>query len=103
MCRQHVTDEVRYPAVRERAKRRADAERRPRKGNATMQFQRLVENNGGPTETHALPAGSRAIGKGDPALLDTLDQRGIKRVPRVDMGAGRRRAKGISVRCFRRA
>ncbi len=51
-----------------------------------------LADNGGPTFTHALAAGSPAINAGDPAFDDTLtptDQRGLPRVlfGRVDVGA----------------
>jgi hypothetical protein len=38
-----------------------------------------LQDNGGPTPTHAILAGSPAIGAGDPALRSTLDQRGAQR------------------------
>jgi hypothetical protein len=38
-----------------------------------------LQDNGGPTPTHAVLAGSPAIGTGDPALRSTLDQRGAQR------------------------
>jgi hypothetical protein len=40
-----------------------------------------LQDNGGPTPTHAVLAGSPAIGTGDPALRFTLDQRGAQRQP----------------------
>ncbi len=53
-----------------------------------------LANNGGPTKTHALHTGSRAIDAGDPAkcaidALQNVDQRGYARVsgPRCDIGA----------------
>jgi predicted outer membrane repeat protein len=51
-----------------------------------------LHDNGGPTPTHALLAGSPAINGGDPRLLGTLDQRGTVRFhagtnPPVDVGA----------------
>jgi hypothetical protein len=51
-----------------------------------------LQDNGGPTPTHALLAGSPAIDAGDPTLQDTLDQRGTIRHhfggnPPVDSGA----------------
>jgi hypothetical protein len=51
-----------------------------------------LQDNGGPTPTHALLAGSPAIETGDPRLLGSLDQRGTVRVhnglnPPVDVGA----------------
>jgi len=46
-----------------------------------------LQNNGGPTQTMALLAGSPAIGAGDPALATTFDQRGVRRVGAVDIGA----------------
>jgi hypothetical protein len=50
-----------------------------------------LQDNGGPTPTHALLAGSPALHAGDPAVLMTLDQRGSVRVGSVgtptDIGA----------------
>ena len=52
-----------------------------------------LQDNGGPTPTHALLAGSPAIRRGDPNLRDSLDQRGTIRShggvidPPVDVGA----------------
>jgi hypothetical protein len=46
-----------------------------------------LQDNGGPTQTMALLAGSVAIGAGDPALARTLDQRGVRRFAPVDIGA----------------
>jgi hypothetical protein len=48
-----------------------------------------LQDNGGPTATHALLLGSPAIGAGDPSLGGTLDQRGSVRgfTTRVDIGA----------------
>jgi hypothetical protein len=51
-----------------------------------------LQDNGGPTPTHALLAGSPAINGGDPRLLGTVDQRGTVRFhagtnPPVDVGA----------------
>jgi hypothetical protein len=51
-----------------------------------------LQDNGGPTPTHALLAGSPAINRGDPALFLALDQRGTVRFhmginPPVDIGA----------------
>ena len=54
----------------------------------------LLQNNGGPTLTNALPAGSNAVNRGDPSggknadgspLL--VDQRGFPRLGRCDIGA----------------
>jgi len=39
----------------------------------------LLQDNGGPTQTHALQAGSPAIDAGDPASTLTTDQRGFPR------------------------
>jgi hypothetical protein len=49
----------------------------------------LLADNGGPTETEALPAGSPAIDAGDPAACPATDQRGIARPqgPACDIGA----------------
>jgi predicted outer membrane repeat protein len=44
-----------------------------------------LKNNGGPTKTHALLAGSKAIDRGDNSLLPLTDQRGF---PRVKDGNG---------------
>jgi hypothetical protein len=46
-----------------------------------------LQNNGGPTATRALLAGSPALGKGDPALAGTADQRGTVRPAAPDIGA----------------
>ncbi len=51
-----------------------------------------LQDNGGPTPTHALLAGSPAIERGDPTLGGSLDQRGTIRFhtganPPVDIGA----------------
>jgi hypothetical protein len=51
-----------------------------------------LQDNGGPTPTHALLFGSPAINHGDPALQHALDQRGTIRfhtgvLPPVDIGA----------------
>jgi hypothetical protein len=46
-----------------------------------------LANNGGPTQTVALLAGSPAIDGGDPALLHTTDQRGVVRKGHVSIGA----------------
>jgi hypothetical protein len=48
-----------------------------------------LQDNGGPTMTHALLAGSPAIGAGDPALAGSMDQRGSVRVSSqpLDIGA----------------
>jgi hypothetical protein len=46
-----------------------------------------LADNGGPTQTRALMAGSPAIGAGDPALAGTLDQRGVPRPSRPSIGA----------------
>jgi hypothetical protein len=48
-----------------------------------------LQDNGGPTMTHALLAGSPALGQGDPALAGFTDQRGSVRVSSqpLDIGA----------------
>jgi hypothetical protein len=48
-----------------------------------------LEDNGGPTMTHALLAGSPALGAGDPLLAGSADQRGSVRVASqpLDIGA----------------
>jgi hypothetical protein len=51
-----------------------------------------LQDNGGPTPTHALLFGSPAVNQGDPRLFGTLDQRGTVRFhagtnPPVDVGA----------------
>jgi hypothetical protein len=46
-----------------------------------------LADNGGPTLTMALLAGSPALGAGDPALASTTDQRGVTRPTPVDIGA----------------
>ena len=51
----------------------------------------LLQNNGGNTETHALPVGSPAIDAGNPAIVapPTTDQRGNARIQgvQIDIGA----------------
>ena len=51
-----------------------------------------LADNGGPTKTIALMKGSRAIGRAEPDAL-RVDQRGVKRGRRPDIGAFQRRAK----------
>jgi hypothetical protein len=46
-----------------------------------------LQNNGGPTLTHALQAGSPALNAGDPAQLGVADQRGVVRSGGVNIGA----------------
>jgi hypothetical protein len=46
-----------------------------------------LQNNGGPTQTMALQAGSPALGTGDPAQVNSPDQRGVPRTGGVDIGA----------------
>ena len=46
-----------------------------------------LADNGGPTPTRALLAGSPAIDAGDPGLCTTTDQRGVARVGTCDIGA----------------
>ena len=46
-----------------------------------------LQNNGGPTLTHALLPGSPAINAGDTALAPPADQRGLPRVGAADIGA----------------
>ena len=46
-----------------------------------------LADNGGPTQTLALPAGSPAIDAADPALAPTTDQRGVARDSHPDIGA----------------
>jgi hypothetical protein len=46
-----------------------------------------LADNGGPTATHALNAGSPAIDQGDPAACASGDQRGLQRTGRCDIGA----------------
>jgi predicted outer membrane repeat protein len=46
-----------------------------------------LSDNGGPTQTMALLAGSPARRAGDPGLLGTADQRGVLRSGAVDIGA----------------
>ena len=47
-----------------------------------------LQDNGGPTPTHALLAGSPALRRGDPTVANSLDQRGSVRSRTT---AGRRR------------
>ena len=51
-----------------------------------------LADNGGPTKTIALMKGSRAIGHGEPDAV-RVDQRGVKRGNKPDIGAYERRAK----------
>jgi hypothetical protein len=46
-----------------------------------------LADNGGPTQTCAVLAGSPALGAGDPGLLGTTDQRGVARTGTVTIGA----------------
>jgi hypothetical protein len=46
-----------------------------------------LQNNGGPTSTMALLAGSPALNAGDPAQLGVADQRGVVRSGGVNIGA----------------
>jgi hypothetical protein len=46
-----------------------------------------LQNNGGPTLTHALLPGSPALNAGDPAQLGVADQRGVVRTGGVNIGA----------------
>jgi hypothetical protein len=46
-----------------------------------------LQDNGGPTQTMALLAGSPALDAGDPALLWSTDQRGVPRLGGVNVGA----------------
>jgi hypothetical protein len=48
---------------------------------------RPLDDNGGPTWTHALRNGSPAIDAGDSAQCTTQDQRGVPRITRCDIGA----------------
>ena len=51
-----------------------------------------LADNGGPTKTIALMKGSRAIGRAEPDAV-RVDQRGVKRGKKPDIGAYERRAK----------
>jgi hypothetical protein len=46
-----------------------------------------LQDNGGPTRTHALLAGSPALNSGNPNQLGTTDQRGVIRAGGVNIGA----------------
>jgi hypothetical protein len=46
-----------------------------------------LQDNGGPTKTHALLAGSPALNAGDPSQLGVADQRGVVRTGGVNIGA----------------
>jgi hypothetical protein len=46
-----------------------------------------LQDNGGPTKTHALLAGSPALNAGDPNQLGVADQRGLVRAGGVNIGA----------------
>jgi hypothetical protein len=46
-----------------------------------------LQDNGGPTKTMALLAGSPALNAGDPDQLGTKDQRGVNRAGGVNIGA----------------
>jgi predicted outer membrane repeat protein len=59
-------------------------------GSATAPIDPLLgplQNNGGPTRTMALLAGSPALNAGDPAQLGVADQRGVVRRGGVNIGA----------------
>jgi hypothetical protein len=59
-------------------------------GSATAPIDPLLgplQNNGGPTKTMALLAGSPALNAGDPAQLGVADQRGVVRRGGVNIGA----------------
>lgn len=61
-----------------------------RTGTATDSLDPLLgplADNGGPTLTHGLQAGSPALQVGDRALIGTFDQRGTKRPDVADIGA----------------
>ena len=47
----------------------------------------VLADNGGPTLTHALLAGSPAIDAGDTAVCPATDQRGVARDAACDVGA----------------
>lgn len=51
-----------------------------------------LADNGGPTKTIALMKGSRAIGRAEPNAV-RVDQRGVRRDKKPDIGAYERRAK----------
>jgi hypothetical protein len=46
-----------------------------------------LQDNGGPTKTHALLAGSPALNAGNPSQLGVADQRGVVRAGGVNIGA----------------
>ncbi|HEX6261929.1 MAG TPA: choice-of-anchor Q domain-containing protein [Actinomycetota bacterium] len=48
---------------------------------------KALRSNGGPTRTHALKQGSRAIGRATKKLAPKRDQRGILRDGKPDLGA----------------
>ena len=56
-----------------------------------------LQNNGGPTLTRALLAGSPALNAGDPAQLGVPDQRGVVRRGGVNIGAYQASANGFVV------
>ena len=58
-------------------------------GAASTVISTTLANNGGPTQTFALVAGSPAINAGNPAGIAAIDQRGLPRVfgGRVDIGS----------------
>jgi predicted outer membrane repeat protein len=59
-------------------------------GSATAPIDPLLgplQDNGGPTKTHALLAGSPALNTGDPNQLGVADQRGVARAGGVNIGA----------------
>jgi hypothetical protein len=56
-----------------------------------------LQDNGGPTRTHALLAGSPALYAGDPAQLGVPDQRGVVRAGGVNIGAYQASASALVV------
>jgi hypothetical protein len=57
-----------------------------------------LQDNGGPTQTHALLPGSPALNAGDPSQLGTTDQRGVVRSGGVNIGAYQASASAFLVR-----
>jgi hypothetical protein len=56
-----------------------------------------LQDNGGPTKTHALLAGSPALNSGDPGQLGVADQRGVVRAGAVNIGAYQASASALVV------
>lgn len=70
------------------------------KPNTTAGISPTLADNGGPTRTHALLAGSAAINAGNPAICTATDQRGVARQGVCDIGAFEFVAAGATFRAL---